>query len=423
MRRKFVCVVAALLIGVGSLVSGTGIDHASANSQLQGELNRIQEERKEKQNKAEKTETEIKEIESQIRTVEEEMKVIDQETAETNQNIRDKESEIGDTRARIEKLHAELLILEERIAERDELLKDRVRLMYQNGGAVSYLEVILGAQSFGDFLDRISALSTIAQQDRSILEAHIEDKRLVEEMKLLLEEELAALETQLQELEQLRAKLEEQRKQKDKLMSELERKEDELHTDLGELEDSDKILASQEQAIKQELAAWQERERQRKEQERLRQQQQGTSAQTGAKPTVTAEGTFMRPATGRITSGHGMRWGKMHHGIDIGKNGRTGDVPIVAAESGTVIRSYYSSSYGNTVMISHNVNGKVITTLYAHLENRFVSDGERVEKGQTLGYMGNTGRSFGAHLHFEVHEGPWNANKSNSVNPLNYIPN
>ena len=112
----------------------------------------------------------------------------------------------------------------------------------------------------------------------------------------------------------------------------------------------------------------------------------------------------------------------MHHGIDIGKNGRKGDVHVVAAEAGTVIRSYYSPTYGNTVMISHNVDGQVITTLYAHLENRLVTDGQRVDKGQLLGYMGNTGRSFGAHLHFEVHEGPWNNAKSNSVDPLRYIP-
>jgi murein DD-endopeptidase MepM/ murein hydrolase activator NlpD len=141
-----------------------------------------------------------------------------------------------------------------------------------------------------------------------------------------------------------------------------------------------------------------------------------------ATPTVTQDGNFMRPATGTLTSPYGSRWGSTHHGIDIGKNGRSGDVPIVAAEAGTVITSTYSSSYGNMVMISHNVSGKVITTLYAHMENRLVTSGQRVSKGQKLGYMGNTGHSFGAHLHFEVHEGPWNGAKSNSVDPLRYIP-
>ena len=138
-------------------------------------------------------------------------------------------------------------------------------------------------------------------------------------------------------------------------------------------------------------------------------------------PTTEGEGTFMRPATGTITSEFGMRWGRLHAGIDIGKNGRTGDVPVVAAEAGTVVRSYYSASYGNTVIIAHNVNGQLITTLYAHLENRFVSDGQGVKKGEVLGYMGNTGRSFGPHLHFEVHEGPWNG-QANAVDPFKYIP-
>ena len=104
----------------------------------------------------------------------------------------------------------------------------------------------------------------------------------------------------------------------------------------------------------------------------------------------------------------------MHHGIDIGKNGRSGDVPIVAVQDGTVVNASYSSSYGNMVIISHVVNGKQVSTLYAHLERLDVSAGQSVSKGQQLGLMGNTGQSFGAHLHFEVHGGGWNGAKLNS---------
>ena len=57
-------------------------------------------------------------------------------------------------------------------------------------------------------------------------------------------------------------------------------------------------------------------------------------------------------------------------------------------------------------------------TIYAHMINRYVSAGERVEKGQTIGIMGNTGRSYGAHLHFEIHLGNWTLSKQNSFNPL-----
>ncbi|WP_143118238.1 M23 family metallopeptidase, partial [Shouchella clausii] len=65
--------------------------------------------------------------------------------------------------------------------------------------------------------------------------------------------------------------------------------------------------------------------------------------------------------------------------------------PIVASASGTVIRSHYSSSYGNVVYISHNINGQVYTTLYAHMESRLVSAGQSVSKGQQIGTLGTTG--------------------------------
>lgn len=138
-------------------------------------------------------------------------------------------------------------------------------------------------------------------------------------------------------------------------------------------------------------------------------------------PMVT-DGTFMRPATGKITSGYGGRWGKKHAGVDIGAGGRSG-VPIVATAAGVVARSYTSTSYGECIIIRHNVNGQVYESLYAHMErgSRRYKTGDSVSKGSVIGIMGNTGNSFGAHLHFELHQGTWNSKKSNSVNPVQYI--
>ncbi|WP_272885792.1 peptidoglycan DD-metalloendopeptidase family protein [Fictibacillus marinisediminis] len=135
------------------------------------------------------------------------------------------------------------------------------------------------------------------------------------------------------------------------------------------------------------------------------------------------KGLFIRPATGSITSEHGEhRSYETHVGIDIGKNGRTEDVPIHAAASGTVIRSYLSSSYGNVVFIRHKVNGQVFTSVSAHMETRFVKEGDVVQQGQKIGLMGNTGYSFGPHLHFELHKGDWTPDKKNAVDPLKYLP-
>lgn len=106
-------------------------------------------------------------------------------------------------------------------------------------------------------------------------------------------------------------------------------------------------------------------------------------------------GYYINPAPGgHITQGlHG------HNGIDLGASR---GAPIVAAAGGTVIiakNSGWNGGYGNYVVVSHT-NGT--QTLYAHLTNTIVSPGQTVNQGQTIGYMGSTGRSTGTHLHFEV---------------------
>jgi hypothetical protein len=104
---------------------------------------------------------------------------------------------------------------------------------------------------------------------------------------------------------------------------------------------------------------------------------------------------FHYPATGIMTSPFGPRWGRMHYGLDIDLE--VGD-DVYAAFEGMVRISQYHSSYGNVVVIRHN-NG--LETLYAHMSQRKVLPGDHVESGDIIGLGGNTGRSYGAHLHFE----------------------
>lgn len=143
------------------------------------------------------------------------------------------------------------------------------------------------------------------------------------------------------------------------------------------------------------------------------QQQQPKQQATPSIPAV-----FKYPAQGKISSEFDVRWGEMHYGVDIAA---TGNVPIQAAASGTVVKSYYSTSYGNVVFVAHRINGNLYTTVYAHMKSRAVKAGDTVQTGQLLGYMGNTGHSFGQHLHFELHNGEWNFEKTNAVNPLPFL--
>lgn len=105
---------------------------------------------------------------------------------------------------------------------------------------------------------------------------------------------------------------------------------------------------------------------------------------------------FVYPANGDMTSPFGPRWGRMHYGLDIDLE--VGD-NVMAAFEGMVRISQYHPSYGNVIVVRHN-NG--LETLYAHLSQRKVIPGMHVEAGDIIGLGGNTGRSYGAHLHFEV---------------------
>ncbi|NLP52165.1 peptidoglycan DD-metalloendopeptidase family protein [Bacillus sp. RO1] len=147
---------------------------------------------------------------------------------------------------------------------------------------------------------------------------------------------------------------------------------------------------------------------------------QATYTPESGMPPVTS-GHYMAPTTGPITSGFGERWGTNHNGIDIGRkiNGKDrSNVPVVSIGDGKVINSYYSSSYGNCIIIRHNFDGVQYESLYAHLENRAVKTGQEVKKGAFIGYMGDTGYSTGPHLHFELHQPAWESSKKYAFNPL-----
>jgi peptidoglycan hydrolase CwlO-like protein len=414
LRRKFGTL---LLVGF-TILGGTLLQYDEVAANTTSELNEQKKEldKKKSELNSEKAQVvdEYDQLEAEIKKAKEEIKQIDLAQAETNANIRGQEEGITKVKEEILLLQDEIVVVQERIDERNELLKDRVRSLQVSGGVIKYLEVLLGSQNFSDFIDRMTAVTTIFKADKEILTKHQEDKLLLDQKQTELNTALVELETKLKELEVLLAKQKAQIKSKEQLMSKLQTQQEELQHEIHELEDEAAIVAAQASAIAKEL----ERIKRAEEEAARKKQEQESQGQTSTSVPA-ASGDFIVPAAGPVTSNYGSRWGRLHAGIDIGKRG--GSVPIVSVASGTVIRSYYSSSYGNVVFIAHSVNGQIWTTVYAHMENREVSDGQTVQQGQRIGYMGNTGQSFGAHLHFELHRGGWNQSKSNSVNPRSYI--
>ncbi len=115
------------------------------------------------------------------------------------------------------------------------------------------------------------------------------------------------------------------------------------------------------------------------------------------------------PSEGRFTSGYGPRGAGFHSGVDFAAPSGT---PIRAADSGEVTFSGAQGGYGNLIIIEHSGGYE---TYYAHNSENHVTEGEYVDRGAVIGLVGNTGRSTGAHLHFEIHSG------GSHIDPLNYF--
>lgn len=118
-------------------------------------------------------------------------------------------------------------------------------------------------------------------------------------------------------------------------------------------------------------------------------------------------GRFVWPTSGYVTQGYKS----LHRALDIARSIGT---PVKAADSGYVVVAGWSNAgYGNYIVIDH---GNGFQTLYGHLSKIFVSAGQAVKQGTVIGNMGNTGRSTGPHLHFEIRK------NGNQLNPLKYLP-
>lgn len=455
MKRKFLGMFLSTSLIFSGIVAAPGVTNAESLSDIQA---------KKAANDAEKQKKhgEISKVKNEQAQVKKQVAAIDSKITKTTESIVKKQEELVQKEKEIEKLKEEIKELEIRIAERDKLLKERVASMQVNGGAVNYLDVILGSQSFGDFLDRILALNLIAEQDRTIIEEQRADLEALEKKKQEVENILKKIEQEVNELEGLKKQLRAQLDEKDRLLGDLKQEEDHLHGELGELENEAALIKAQEEAFKrQEEEARRAAEAAKEAERAARAEAQKQSAPAtvsksssgGSKANVAsaasksssssksssgssssssnnykpakASGKLIMPTSGLYQRGFGGN----HKGIDISSRAKP---PVRAAATGTVTRvvtgcpsrvDSCGGGFGNHVIIAHTINGERIATLYAHLENVYVSNGQSVSQGTTIGKMGNTGRVRGAtgiHLHFEVHRGGYSG-RGSAVDPERYF--
>ncbi len=407
-------------------------------------LKELQQQKKEADNKKSNLQQNINQKKSAITTnqskiddILSKIKELNQQIEKTNREMNTVRNNIADTKNEIEKLRKSIEDLEQKIEERDVVLRERARTLQTRGTSVSYVEVLLGASSFADFIDRFSTVTTLVEADRNIMRQQQADIEQLEEEKELVENKLSKLEQQEAELKDLKAKLDGQKQQQNKLVDQLEAEQQKLSEEKTELEEEFHEVYEVSKELEGQIVAEQRRlaEVARKiEAERkaaLAAQQQNNSGgssssssnSSGNIPAVSA-GSWTKPANGRFTSGFGWRKHpiqgvmKQHRGIDIANSVGT---PVVAASDGVVSKAGWMAGFGNVIMITHSINGQIYTTVYAHLSGINVSSGQQVAKGQRIGAMGNTGNSKGSHLHFEVHVGTFSGSGPSAVNPLRFV--
>ncbi len=320
------------------------------------------------------------------------------------QSIQTKQAEIN---AQIAQTQNEIVKMEAYLKTRQDVLNRRVRAIYMHG-QLNYLEVILGANSFSDFANRVELLKRVIRSDYNLILEIQKQKTAIEAKKAQLEEDKRQLDALAAEAEKTRQEIAKKKAEQQKVLDAAKSNK----AAAAQMEqDLNAQLASVRNLIQQRLAA--------AEAARQAAQQQAASDDEGGGGSddnyVQGTGAMGWPCSGPITSPFGYRTHPIfgttifHAGIDIGVDYGT---PIHAADSGVVVYSGWISGYGNAVIIDH---GGGISTLYGHNQSLAVSEGQSVSKGSVIAYAGSTGNSTGPHCHFEV-----DVNGS-PVNPMGYL--
>jgi murein DD-endopeptidase MepM/ murein hydrolase activator NlpD len=294
-----------------------------------------------------------------------------------------KRAELERIREDLRRQRARLARLRARLAQSRVVLGRRLVEIYQ-ADRPDIITVVLNSRGFADLLERSEFMRRINEQDATIITA----VRVARDRTKKAADRLATLEERQQ---RITSEVESQRNEVTGIKLSLARvraaRAASLRSVRGQLHESREELDAME-----------------------REQAEITGALRGAPgPIRRGSGNFIWPVNGTFTSPFGMRWGRLHAGIDIAAPTGT---PIRAADSGTVQLAGFQGGYGNYTCIGH---GGGIATCYAHQSSIGVSTGQSVSQGQVIGAVGSTGNSTGPHLHFEVRI------NGSPVDPMGYL--
>lgn len=312
--------------------------------------------------------------------------------------MEDAQTKLADKQTEIEE--AEEALVQAKVEENTQYqsMKKRIKYMYENGNS-QVIELLMESENIGEFLNKAEYISQISEYDRDMLD---EFQAVVKEV----EAEEAALQTEYEELEVLRDDLLVKQSNLESLLSEKNLQISDLEKQIGDNAAllQDLIAQAEAERLKQEQAAAAAAAAQQAAQQQAAQNSGNSGGGSSYVPpvidnVVSGNGQFTNPCpAGYVSSTFGYRDfdSSFHKGLDLAAPEGT---PTYAAADGVVLIAGWSDSAGNWIVIDH---GNGFVGKYMHHSGLLVSAGQTVTKGQPIGLVGNTGNSFGAHLHFQL---------------------
>lgn len=375
-------------------------------------LSEAQQEKKTLENDLQKAKELIDSLKGSKEDIQSEVEKLDKQLNEISGKVKELESQLSKKRQEIANTESALNKAKEQEKKQYRNMKKRIQFMYENG-QTSYVEMLLSADSFTDFLNAVEYITQISQYDRKMLKEY-------QNMQVTIADTQKTLETDYASLQSLQAKVQEEKQAVAALESAKKGELNDVADDLTDAQTVAKAYEAEIQAQNEVIAQIQAAQKRAAEQQAAQQQAQAAEENQGATDAAgenqnTAQNTtpsgngqstgsmmWPCPSSKRVTSDYGPRTSPTngassnHKGIDIGA---AYGADIVAADGGTVLVATYSNSGGNYVIIDH---GGGLCTVYMHASSLTVSAGQTVSKGQVIAKVGSTGISTGNHLHFGV---------------------
>jgi murein DD-endopeptidase MepM/ murein hydrolase activator NlpD len=338
--------------------------------------------------------TDIASLSSRIRSLEREIGALRRRESKVERTLEAKRAQLIRVKARYDQEHARYIRLRAKLRRAQIVLADRLVEIYKSDSP-DFVTVVLNSDGFNDLLVRADYLSRIGEQDSTIVDrvrelkqASARKRRLLLGLKEEAQATVDIIAAQEHELELARTGIESSQ-------ADLAAARGEKHTVLVATRANRRELEAHIRGLEADSARVQA--------------QLGGGGPVPAGPVRQGSGGFIWPVSGPVVSGFGMRWGRLHAGVDIAVPAGT---PIRAAAGGTVAIAGWMGGYGQYTCIQH---GGGIATCYAHQSSIGVGVGTKVSQGQVIGSVGCTGHCFGDHLHFEVRVG------GSPVDPMGYL--